>query len=82
MTDTSGSTSWTYDALGRMLIASKTITYTSSIGNYAYPPSGPNSVRPHAVTTAGSNAYTYDGNGNLLTRVEVSGTQRITYTQA
>ena len=30
---------------------------------------------------AGSNSYTYDANGNMTTRVELSGTQRITYTQ-
>jgi YD repeat-containing protein len=38
-------------------------------------------VRPHAVLTAGSNQYSYDLNGNMTQRVEVSGTQRITYTQ-
>ena len=38
--------------------------------------------QPFAVisTTAGFRA-SYDANGNMLTRVEVSGTQQITYTQ-
>ncbi|MGB0911200.1 MAG: RHS repeat-associated core domain-containing protein, partial [Nitrospirales bacterium] len=30
-----------------------------------YPTSGSNSVRPHAVTGAGSNTYVYDANGNM-----------------
>ena len=34
------------------------------------------------MLTAGSNRYSYDANGNMLTRVEVSGTQRITYTHS
>ncbi|MGB9873252.1 MAG: hypothetical protein ACPLYD_16545, partial [Anaerolineae bacterium] len=40
-------------------------------------------VAPFAVvsTTAGFRAA-YDPNGNMVLRVEVSGTQRITYTQA
>jgi RHS repeat-associated protein len=85
---------FTYDALDRLLTAQATggssgtysetyaynaignITTTSRLGNYAY------GLKPHAVITAGSNLYTYDANGNMLTRVEVSGTQRITYTQS
>ena len=35
---------------------------------YAYPPSGPGSVRPHAVTGIGTAAYTYDANGNMVSR--------------
>ncbi len=58
------------------------ITYTSRLGNYSYPASGLNSVRPHAATLAGSNSYSYDVNGNMTRRVELSGTQRMTYTQA
>ena len=34
---------------------------------YGYPTSGASSVRPHAVTTAGTNSYSYDNNGNMLT---------------
>jgi RHS repeat-associated protein len=42
-----------YDALGN-------ITNKSDVGAYTY-------GRPHAVTQAGSNTYTYDANGNALT---------------
>ncbi|HMZ97187.1 MAG: FG-GAP-like repeat-containing protein [Nitrospira sp.] len=48
----------TYDELGNL-------TFNSQVGTYAYPASGSSSVRPHAVTTAGSNTYSYDANGNL-----------------
>ena len=51
---------YTYDAIGNMLS-------NSQVGTYTYPPSGPSSVRPHAVTTAGPYTYTYDANGNLTT---------------
>jgi hypothetical protein len=46
------------------------------LGAYSYNPSGANRVRAHAVLTAGSNLLTYGANGNMLTRVEMSGTQR------
>ncbi len=48
-----------YDRLGNM-------TFNSRLGNYTYAASGPTSVRPHAVTTAGGNAYSYDANGNMI----------------
>jgi hypothetical protein len=36
---------------------------------YTYPASGPNSVRPHAVSSTSSlGAFTYDANGSMLTR--------------
>ncbi len=41
--------SYTYNAIGNL-------TSTSRLGNYTYPASGPTSVRPHAVTSAGSNS--------------------------
>jgi len=72
-----GQYTWTYqfDAIGN-------ITSTSRLGNYAYPPSGAASVRPHAViSTTSGYSYTYDANGNMLTRIELSGTLRYTYTQ-
>lgn len=50
-----------YDALGN--IKSK-----SGVGSYTYAPSGTNSIRPHAVTAAGSNSYAYDNNGNMTTK--------------
>jgi len=49
---------YTYDEL-------ENLTFNSQVGTYSYPTSGPSSVRPHAVTTAGSNSYSYDANGNL-----------------
>ncbi|MFZ1557212.1 MAG: RHS repeat-associated core domain-containing protein [Nitrospira sp.] len=52
------SLTYTYDELGNL-------TLNSQVGTYTYPVSGSNSVRPHAVTTAGSNTYSYDSNGNL-----------------
>ena len=44
-----------YDALGN-------ITNKSDVGAYTY-----GSTRPHAVTRAGTDTYTYDKNGNQLT---------------
>jgi RHS repeat-associated protein len=44
------------------------ITSKSGVGTYTYPASGATSVRPHAVTAAGSNSYAYDANGNMTTR--------------
>jgi len=52
------SLTYTYDELGNL-------TFNTQVGIYAYPASGASSVRPHAVTTAGSNTYSYDANGNL-----------------
>jgi RHS repeat-associated protein len=46
-----------YDAAGD-------ITSRSDVGSYTYG----NSSHPHGVTAAGSTSYTYDANGNVLTR--------------
>jgi RHS repeat-associated protein len=77
-----GNQSFIYDDLDRLGTANGAYgTYIydyDEIGNlkknpqvspnpYVYPSSGANSVRPHAVTTAGANSYTYDANGNMLT---------------
>lgn len=35
---------------------------------YTYPASGPNSVRPHAVTAIGTDTYSYDAAGNMTGR--------------
>jgi len=51
------------------------ISYKSDVGTYTYPPSGPGSVRPHAVSSvsgAFNATYGYDANGNL-TQVSVPG---------
>lgn len=57
-----GNYTYQYDAIGNL-----TVNPQVSPNPYAYPASGPSSVRPHAVTTAGANTYTYDNNGNMLT---------------
>ena len=47
--------------------------------SYSYPASGPSSVRPHAVTSVGTNnTYRYDANGNMDSRTEAGAT----YSQA
>ncbi|NBN65941.1 RHS repeat domain-containing protein, partial [Pannonibacter tanglangensis] len=50
------SQSFTYDAADN-------VTSNSAVGSYSYPaPTGP---RPHAVTQAGNQSYTYDARGNM-----------------
>src|SRR5207253_6954100 len=49
---------YVYDQIGNM-------TSNPLMGTMAYPASGGSSVRPHAVSTAGSNTYGYDNNGNM-----------------
>ena len=41
------------------------LTNNSQLGAYTYPTSGAGVVRPHTVTAAGGNSYSYDNNGNL-----------------
>ena len=53
-----GTINYTYNELGNMLS-------NSQVGTYSYPASGSTSVRPHAVSSAGSHTYTYDANGNM-----------------
>lgn len=69
--------SFSYDALDRLTQASGpgtqlltlafdaigNITSKSGVGSYTYSP-----TKKHAVTSAGGTAYTYDANGNLITR--------------
>ena len=57
---------YTYDQIGNM-------TSNPQVGAYAYPASGPSSVRPHAVTTAGPYPITYDNNGNIATMTDPTG---------
>lgn len=72
---------YTYDEMGRLTAAvnrgdsnlNSTVGYDvlgnivshSRVGSYLYPPSGGTSIRPHAVTKAGSKNYTYDVGGNM-----------------
>jgi RHS repeat-associated protein len=71
-----------YDALYRLNLVQRnsattlTMTYNdignitnkSDVGTYTYPASGATSVRPHALSAVGSNTYTYDADGNMITR--------------
>ena len=75
--DTTRTQSFQYDGLNRIAQAQSTaygtltynfdaignITYNSQVGSYTYPP--PGYARPHAVTQAGANSYSYDPNGNM-----------------
>ncbi|MCL5994832.1 MAG: RHS repeat-associated core domain-containing protein, partial [Chloroflexi bacterium] len=58
-----------YNVIGNLVSkAGVALTYTST--------------KPHAVTALSNGAtFVYDGNGNMTQRVEVSTTQRVTYTQ-
>jgi len=47
-----GTLTWQYNKIGNM-------TYNSRVGNYTY------GTKPHAVTQAGADTYTYDNNGNM-----------------
>jgi RHS repeat-associated protein len=70
--------SFTYNTLGNM-------TSNSALGAYSYPESGPNGcgtgvqcARIHAVRQAGTRAYTYDANGNMIATTDSAkgGTKR------
>ncbi len=54
-----GTLTYSYNEIGNMLS-------NSQLGTYGYNTSGSTSVRPHAVTTAGTNTYDYDANGNMI----------------
>ena len=76
---THGTQTYSYDALDRLTGATGgygTLTYgynqignlltNSKVGTYSYNASGASSKRPHAVTQAGTDTYSYDANGNLI----------------
>lgn len=67
------SQTFTYDLAGNL-------TANTAVGTYAYPTQGSSAVRPHAVQMAGAWAFTYDANGNQVSR-STSGTpdRSITY---
>ncbi|MEW5745818.1 MAG: FG-GAP-like repeat-containing protein [Nitrospirota bacterium] len=54
-----GTVTYDYDKIGN-------ITYNSQIGTYAYALDG---TRPHAVVQTGGNSYSYDANGNMISRL-------------
>ena len=74
-----GTDYYTYDQIGNL--HSKT-----GLGTYSYATNcsgGTSHALAHAVaSTTGGYSYAYDCNGNMTTRVEISNSQHITYTQA
>ncbi|MFL6120361.1 MAG: RHS repeat-associated core domain-containing protein [Actinophytocola sp.] len=84
-------TTWTFDTIGLR----KTQTQhaigggSGSTTTYTYPPSGPDAVRPHSLTSttttgpAGTSTtgYTYNGSGDTTTRTLPAGNQSLTWTQ-
>jgi RHS repeat-associated protein len=61
-----GALTYAYDQIGNMICNSQLSACSQSSPNYTYPASGPNSIRPHAVSTAGSDSYVYDDYGNMI----------------
>jgi RHS repeat-associated protein len=55
------SQAFSYNAAGN-------IVSNSRVGSYTYPTQGAGSVRPHAVSAAGSNTYAYNANGQMTSR--------------
>ncbi len=73
------SESYTYDPTGNRLTHTRQVSGSAAMTDTL----GYTSAQPHAATTwNGEQRYWYDANGNMTVRVEFSGTQRITYTQA
>jgi hypothetical protein len=56
MTGPRGTLTMTYDAIGNLMSR-------SDVGSYTY-----HATRRHAVIAAGTNSYSYDANGNMITR--------------
>jgi RHS repeat-associated protein len=65
-TGTYGTITYAYDQIGNLLCNSQISPCTAGSPNYVYPPSGANSIRPHAATRVGTRDFTYDPNGNML----------------
>jgi RHS repeat-associated protein len=82
VTSNAHTTDYVYDAVNRLTSASTTaatggglkafsydpignLTFRTGVGSYAY--SGSGNANPHAVTSAGSLALSYDSNGDLKT---------------
>ncbi len=75
--------SWRFDAVGNRTQEVVHSAAGDATTNYTYPTSGSTAVRPHAVTAvtgARTGSFTYDANGNMLTRPTPSaGTQTMTW---
>ncbi|WP_139238081.1 RHS repeat domain-containing protein [Streptomyces pini] len=61
-------TEYTYDVIGNIASVTDTTGAGSSTRQYAYAASGPDSVRPHAVTQAGDDTFVYNGAGQMTSR--------------
>ncbi|WP_306826863.1 RHS repeat-associated core domain-containing protein [Catenuloplanes nepalensis] len=82
-------TDWTFDAIGNRTAETNHTATGNSTTTYAIPPSGADSIRPHAVTgsttvTSGvaapiNRSYGYDQAGNTTSRPGVAGTQTVTW---
>lgn len=64
--------SFDYDSVGNMLL-----NEDFGPGQYTYPPSG--SPRPHAVLSANGSNYSYDANGNMISRGPAGNVQTLAY---
>jgi len=70
--------SYRYDAVGNVQAITARISGTLTM-TYGYS----DTLHKHAVTWLSNGmTFQYDANGNMTRRVELSGTQRMTYTQA
>ncbi|MDP9793375.1 RHS repeat-associated protein [Catenuloplanes nepalensis] len=82
-------TDWTFDAIGNRKTETNHTATGDATTTYTIPPSGADSVRPHAVTgsstvTSGvaaptTRSYGYDQAGNTTSRPGVAGTQTVTW---
>ncbi len=69
--------SYRYDRIGNL-----TYKREGSVPGVTYTYPATLNARPHAVTAlSDGSTFAYDPNGNMTQRVEISGTERITYTQ-
>jgi RHS repeat-associated protein len=75
--------SWTVDTIGRVTDRTDRTPNTTTDISFTHPADGPNSIRPHTITsavssgsTSGNSNYTYDASGNMITRPGPSGTQQ------
>lgn len=82
-------TSWTFDQSGVRKTQVRHASGGDTTTTYNYPASGPNSVRPHAMTgtsTTGpggtsTTAYTYNNAGDTIGRTLPAGNQTLTWTE-
>ncbi|MFG2062531.1 RHS repeat-associated core domain-containing protein [Micromonospora sp. NPDC048871] len=81
-------TDWTFDAIGNRLTQASHGTAGTTTHTYTVPASGPNAVRPHAVTSVRTEApgkapvvrsYTYDAAGATASRPGVASDQSLTW---